>query len=137
VRARFNEALQEAHAAYCAAEEVAACLALEVHRLSMMETVDAMEAQERDERAAEKRDLLGKIKENMRYILDRVQELSRERERCIMDVYAGVGIGDLENRLSELSPKIQDLASDMRDRSRDARVSAKVSLEVAQTARKT
>jgi uncharacterized coiled-coil protein SlyX len=132
IRAKFNEAVNEAHVAYCDCEEVGAYLALEIHRLDTTAAHDGEEAQELDERITEKRDMLLKTKENMRFILDRIQELSREREKCVMDVYTSARIGDLETRLSELSPRIAELSADMRQRSREARVNAEVSLEVAQ-----
>lgn len=132
IRAKFNDALHEAHVAYCDCEEVGAYLALEIHRLRTMSPQDDGETQELYERIEEKRDMLIKTKENMHFILDRVHDLSREREKCVMDVYTSARIGDLETRLSELSPRISELSADMRHRSREARLTAQVSLEIAQ-----
>ncbi len=131
IRSRYKEAIDAAYGVYCDTEEIGAYAALEVWRLQNLSCASADEERERDERVAEKKGILAGIKENLNFILDKIRDLARERDAVISDIYMSHGIIDLQEKLADLTPWIEDLSAEIRSRADAAKLNAKVTSEIA------
>ncbi|HTY22642.1 MAG TPA: hypothetical protein VMC85_05900 [Desulfomonilaceae bacterium] len=131
IRARYNEAIKAAYLLYCDTEEVAAYAVLEIARLQHLSPSSEKEEQELQERLAEKQEVLSTTKENLNFILDKIQELARERAKYISDIYMSRRIVDLEEKLTDLTPWIEELSTEIEDRANAAKLNAKISSEIA------
>lgn len=131
IRARYNEAIDAAYSLYCDTEEVAAYAVLEIGRLEKLKSSSEEEEQERLERLVEKQTILSTTKEHLNFILDNIQELARERDKYISDIYMSHRIMDLEEKLTNLTPWIKDLSAEIEDRATAAKLNAKISSEIA------
>jgi len=116
---------------YCDTEEIAAYAALEVWRLQNLSCASADEERERSERLAEKEEILSVTKENLNFILDKIRGLARERDKFISDIYMSHGIVDLQEKLSDLTPWIEDLSTEIQSRAEAAKLNAKITSEIA------
>jgi hypothetical protein len=130
IRSHYNEAVQEAYKLYYESEEVAAYLALEVLRLKNLSCASEPEENERLERLTEKQDVLSRTKETMHFILDKLHNLARGRDKFISDIYTSSKIVDLESRLSDLTPWLQDLLVEVQSRAETAKLNAKITSEI-------
>jgi len=132
IRARYNEAINAAYLLlYCDTEEVAAYAVLEIARLQHLSPGSEKEERELQERLAEKQEVLSTTKENLNFILDKIQELARERAKYISDIYMSRRIVDLEEKLTDLTPWIEELSTEIEDRANAAKLNAKISSEIA------
>jgi hypothetical protein len=131
IRSRFNEAIQEAYIVYCGCEEVAAYAVLEIFRLENMSNLSHSEDSDRLERLKEKTEVLARTKDNMHFILDKIHGLARDRDRYIADIYMSRRIVDLEEKLSNLTPWIQDLSTETQDKAEAAKLYAKITSEIS------
>lgn len=131
IRAHYNEAVQEAYKLYYESEEIASYLALEVFRLQNMKCASESEEKERSERIAEKTEILSRTKETMHFILDKLHELARDRDRFVSDIYTSNQIVDVESRLSDLTPWLQDLMFEVRSRAETAKLNARIAAEMS------
>jgi hypothetical protein len=131
IRARYKDAIDAAYGLYCDSEEVAAYAVLEIRRLQSLMSGAEGEDQESLERLAEKKEILLRTKENLNFILDKIRELVRERDKYISDIYLSHRIMDLEEKLADLTPWMKDLSAETQDRADAARLNAKISSEIA------
>jgi len=131
IRSSYKEAIDAAYRVYCDTEEIAAYAALEVWRLQNLSCASADEERERSERLAEKEEILSVTKENLNFILDKIRGLARERDKFISDIYMSHGIVDLQEKLSDLTPWIEDLSTEIQSRAEAAKLNAKITSEIA------
>jgi len=131
IRSAYKEAIDAAYRVYCDTEEIAAYAALEVWRLQNLSCVSADEERECSERLAEKQEILNTTKENLNFILDKIRDLARERDKFISDIYMSHGIIDLQEKLSDLTPWIEDLSTEIQSRADAAKLNAKITSEIA------
>jgi hypothetical protein len=130
IRTRYNHAIEEAYRVYCDFEEIAAYAVLEVFRLSKMSFFSEKEEIERTNRIDEKGAILVNIKKNLHFILDRIHELAKDRDKYISDIYMSKKIIDLEEKLNNLTPWLQDLTYEMKGKAEAAKLYAKITTEV-------
>jgi hypothetical protein len=130
IRSHYNEAVQEAYKLYYESEEVAAYLALEVFRLENLSCASESEENERLERIIEKQEVLSRTKETMHFILDKLHALARDRDKFVSDIYTSSKIVDLESKLSDLTPWLQDLLVEVQSRAETAKLNAKITSEI-------
>ena len=69
----------------------------------------------------------------MRFILDRLHELARDRDKFVSDIYTSTRIVDLESKLSNLTPWLEDLLTEVESRAEAAKLNARVTSEIART----
>lgn len=131
IRSHYNEAVQEACKLYYESEEVAAYLALEIFRLDNLNCASEAEEKDRFERLSEKQEILSRTKETMRFILDKLHELARDRDKFVSDIYTSSQIVDLESKLSDLTPWLQDLLVEVQSRAETAKLNAKITSEIS------
>jgi len=131
LRSSYNEAAAEAYRIYYESEEIAAHLVLEIYRLQNLKCVSESEEVLRVERIAEKSDVLSRTKENMRFILEKLHELAGERDKFISDIYTSTRIVDIESRLSDLTPWLNDLSAEVQSRAETAKLNARIISEIA------
>jgi len=131
IRSSYKEAIDAVYRVYCDTEEIAAYAALEVWRLQNLSCASADEERERSERLAEKEEILSVTKENLNFILDKIRGLARERDKFISDIYMSHGIVDLQEKLSDLTPWIEDLSTEIQSRAEAAKLNAKITSEIA------
>ena len=131
IRSSFNEAIQEAYRVYCGCEEVAAYAVLEIFRLENRSRVSETEDRDSLERLKEKNEVLFRTKENMHFVLDKIHELARDRDRFIADIYMSRRIVDLEEKLNNLTPWIQDLSYETHGKAEAAKLYAKITSEIS------
>jgi hypothetical protein len=130
IRSHYNEAVQETYKLYYESEEVAAYLALEIFRLENLICTSETEEDERLTRLKEKQEILSRTKETMHFILDKLHTLARDRDKFISDIYTSNKIVDLESRLSDLTPWLQDLLIEVQSRAETAKLNAKITSEI-------
>ena len=114
IRSHYNGAISQVYQIYYDSEEIAAHLVLEVYRLENWTCESEKEEQDRRERLDEKVEILFRTKEAMHFILNRLQELARDRDRFISDIYTSTKIADVESRLGDLTPWLRDLQMEVR-----------------------
>ncbi|MBI4964148.1 MAG: hypothetical protein HY913_12785 [Desulfomonile tiedjei] len=131
IRSCYNEAIHSAYQLYCDTEEIAANALLEVWRLQKLSSASSEEERDRLDRIEEKQEILVATKQNLHFILAKIRDLARERDKFISDIYMSHGIIDLEEKLADLTPWIEDLSTEIRGRANAARLNAKISSEIA------
>ncbi len=131
IRSYYSEAIVEAYNIYYESEEIAAHLILEVFRLENVKCASETEETARLERIAEKSEILSRTKENLRFILERLHELAGERDKCISDIYTSTRIVDIESRISNLTPWLNDLSMEVQSRAETAKLTAKITSEIS------
>ncbi len=131
IRSHYNEAINEACSIYYESEEIAAYLVLEIFRLENLKSTSESEEGERLERISEKTEVLSRTKETMRFILDKLHQLARDREKFISDIYTSTKIVDLESKLGDLTPWLKDLLTEVQARTESAKLDAKVTSEIS------
>jgi Glu-tRNA(Gln) amidotransferase subunit E-like FAD-binding protein len=129
VRARFNEAIQKAYNAYVDAEELAAFLVMEIRRLNR---ASPDKSTERKERLDEKTELLQRAKQDMMFILDKIDLLVEERNEQLSDIHTSRRLADLSMKMDDLVPWVNDLSIDVSERTTEVMREAKISLELSQ-----
>jgi hypothetical protein len=129
IRSHYNEAIKETCAIYHESEEVAAYLCLEVFRLENLKCPSQSEETDRLERISEKTEMLSRTKDTMRFILDKLHELARDRDKFVSDIYTSTKIIDLESKLSDLTPWFKELLTEVQSRADAAKVEAKITSE--------
>ena len=67
----------------------------------------------------------------MRFILDKLHQLARDREKFISDIYTSTKIVDLESKLGDLTPWLKDLLTEVQSRTESAKLDAKVTSEIS------
>jgi hypothetical protein len=130
IRLHYTTAIEQAYELYCESEEIAAYAVLELYRLENFESTSDEEREECLERKAEKSEVLSRTKENMYFILEKIRQLSRDREKYIADIYMSKKIVDLEERLNDLTPWLTDLSLEVQSRAETAKLNAKISSEI-------
>jgi len=133
IRSHYNEAIAEAYKVYYESEEIAAYLVLEIFRLQNLKCESESEEKDRSERLSEKTGILARTKQTMRFILDRLHELARDRDKFVSDIYTSTRIVDLESKLSNLTPWLEDLLTEVESRAEAAKLNARVTSEIART----
>jgi len=133
IRSHYNEAIAEAYKVYYESEEIAAYLVLEIFRLQNLKCESESEEEDRSERLSEKTGILARTKQTMRFILDRLHELARDRDKFVSDIYTSTRIVDLESKLSNLTPWLEDLLTEVESRAEAAKLNARVTSEIART----
>ncbi len=131
IRSHYNKAISQVYKIYHDSEEIAAYLVLEVFRLENWKCESDEEEQERLERLSEKMGILARTKEAMHFVLNRLHELARDRDRFISDIYTSIKIVDLESRLGDLTPWLTDLQMEVQSRAETAKLNAKISSEIS------
>jgi hypothetical protein len=131
IRSHYNRAISQVYQIYYDSEEIAAHLVLEVYRLENWTCESEKEKQDRRERLDEKVEILFRTKEAMHFILNRLQELARDRDRFVSDIYTSTKIADVESRLGDLTPWLMDLQMEVQGRAETAKLNAKISSEIA------
>jgi uncharacterized coiled-coil protein SlyX len=131
IRSCYKEAIDAAYRVYCDTEEIAAYAALEIWRLHNLSCTSSEEERECSERIAEKQEILNTTKENLNFILDKIRDLARGRDKFISDIYMSHGIIDLEEKLADLTPWIEELSTEIRSRADAAKLHAKITSEIA------
>lgn len=131
IRSYYGEAINQACSIYYESEEVAAYLVLEIFRLENLKCTSESEEKERLERISEKTEILARTKETMRFILDKIHKLARDRDKFISDIYTSTKIVDLESKLGDLTPWLNDLLTEVQDRAESAKLDAKITSEIS------
>jgi hypothetical protein len=131
IRSHYREAVTEACRIYYGAEEVAAYLVLEIFRLKNLKCTSEPEEEERQERLSEKKEILAQTKETMYFVLEKLHELARDRDKFISDIYTSAQIVDLESKLGDLAPWLKDLSTEVESRVKTAKLDAKVASEIS------
>ncbi|MGB6063726.1 MAG: hypothetical protein WBG50_02895 [Desulfomonilaceae bacterium] len=131
IRFHYNQALEEACKLYYESEEVAAHLSLEIFRLENLKSTSEPEERERLERLSEKEGVFSRTKETLRFILDKLHELARDRDRFVSDIYTSTQIIDVESELDNLTPWLQDLWTEVGSRADTAKLDAKIASEIS------
>ena len=131
IRSHYNRAINQVYRLYYDSEEIAAHLVLEVFRLENWKCASQKDEEIRDERLDEKRSILFRTKEAMHFILDKLEELARDRDRFISDIYTSTKIVDMESRLGDLTPWLSDLQIEVQSRAETAKLNAKISTEIS------
>jgi hypothetical protein len=129
IRSHYNDAIEGTRTIYQESEEVAAYLCLEIFRLENLKCSSQSEETERLERISEKAEMLSRTKETMRFILDKLHELARDRDKFVSDIYTSTKIIDLESKLRDLTPWLEDLLTEVKSRAETAKVDAKIKSE--------
>jgi hypothetical protein len=129
IRSHYNEAIKATRTIYHESEEVAAYLCLEIFRLENLKCSSQSEETERLERMSEKTEMLSRTKDTMRFILDKLHELARDRDKFVSDIYTSTKIVDLESKLSDLTPWFKELLTEVQSRADAAKVEAKITSE--------
>ncbi|MFH0824434.1 MAG: hypothetical protein V2B18_16900 [Pseudomonadota bacterium] len=136
IRSHFKTAIEQAYEVYCESEEIAAYARLEIFRLLNLKPGSDSEENARLERIEEKTEVLTRTKENMFFILDKIRELARDRDKYISDIYMSKKIIDLQERLGNLTPWLKDLSIDVQSRAETAKLNAKISSEIGRAVKR-
>jgi hypothetical protein len=131
IRSHYNEAISEAYKVYYESEEIAAYLVLEIFRLQNLRCESESEEIDRSERLSEKTGVLDRTKQTMHFILDRLHEWARDRDNFVSDIYTSTRIVDLESKLSNLTPWLDDLLIEVERKAEAAKLDAKITSEIA------
>ncbi len=132
IRGRFNDAIQQAYAVYCESEEIAAYATLELFRLENARPLSKEESQDDLDRFQEKSEALDQTKKNMFFILEKIHELARDRDKYVSDIYMSTKILDIEHKLEDLTPWIEELRSETKSQAESAKMDAKITAEIAE-----
>ena len=131
IRSHYNNAIKQAYNIYYESEDVAAYLVLEIFRLENLKCSHQSEEKERQERISEKTEVLARTKETMRFVLDKLHQLARDRDKFISDIYTSTKIVDLESKLGDLTPWLEDLLTEVQARAETAKLDAKITSEIS------